>query len=125
MPRQDMDGSKGPDAANWELLLQEQQGRGTAWCQQEPNQRVGTESTSGTLIFKALRWAVLWAGLRTVLVFCQSFLQRRITTSLFLVTRILVRGLESSYDEGQSRGVRGISAVALGYVAIRHLIQPP
>lgn len=113
MPRQDLDGSKGLEAANWEPLLQEQQIRGTAPCQQEPNQRVGTESTSGTLIFGALLWAVLGATLHTGLVFCQSFLQHRITTSLFLVTERLVRGLESSYDGGQ----RHFSS-CLRYVAI-------
>lgn len=113
VPRQDLDGSKGLEAANWEPLLQEQQVRGTAPCQQEPNQRVGTESASGTLIFGALLWAVLGARLHTGLVFCQSFLQRRIAASLFLVTERLVRGLESSYDGGQRR-----FSSCLRYVAI-------
>lgn len=80
-----MDRSKGSQSANWELVLQEQRSHSTVRRRQEPNQRVVTENTSGTLTFRALLWAALRAGLYIVFFFHQSFLQHRVMTSLFLV----------------------------------------
>lgn len=45
MARQDVGRSKRSKAGNWKVLLLEQQDCGTTQCWQEPNPRVGTEST--------------------------------------------------------------------------------
>lgn len=82
MARQDVGRSKGTEAGNWKLLLMEHFSplSGTSVL-------AGAKLESGhrehqSLILRDLLWSVLGAGLHTVVVFCQSFLQCKITTSI-------------------------------------------